>query len=97
MGEQKVTKFDRKHYRGKGNQLHINEGDGHPGTRGTGPNWGNKGISLKDYSSRTAEQNATKFGYEASLGEGESIWINKGGGLQGTLLLNDFEHFVIKD
>jgi len=39
---------------GKGNQFCINEGDGHPGTRGAHPNGASKDIYLKDYSSSTA-------------------------------------------
>jgi len=45
-----------KHHWGKGNPFCLNEGAGLPGA---GPERGNKGISFKDYSSRTAQQNVT--------------------------------------
>jgi len=43
------------------------------GARGMGPNRGNKGISFKDYSSRTAQQNVTKFGVKHHWGRGISF------------------------
>jgi len=40
-------------------------------------------MPLKDYFSRTGEQNITKFGTKHHLGNGNQFCINKGGGLQG--------------
>jgi len=59
--EQNVFKLGVKHNWGKGNQFCINEGDGSPGARVVGPTVEIEVFILKDYSSRTAEQNVTKF------------------------------------
>jgi len=68
------------HDSGKGNQFYINEGDVPPGARGVGPNMGNKGRYFKDYSSRKAQQNVTKFGVKHDWGKGNQFCINEGAG-----------------
>jgi len=52
-----------------GNRFCINEGDGPPEARVTALNRTNNGKSLKDYSSKTAEQNATIFLKNNHLGK----------------------------
>jgi len=62
---------------GKGNQFCINEGDGPPGAGVTVLNRANNGISLKNYSSKTAEQNATIFVMNHHLGNENQFCIIK--------------------
>jgi len=41
MAEQNITTFGMKHHWVKGNTFCLNESDGSPGARGSGPNRGN--------------------------------------------------------
>jgi len=83
MAQQNVTKFGVKHHWGKGNQFCVNESAGPPGAGGVGPNRGNKGMYFKDYSSRTAQQNLTKFGVKHHWEKGNQFCINEGAGPPG--------------